>query len=66
VGSSDDNLSVWDALTYGTAVASFPGHSNSVGYATFTRDGMRIVFGAEDKVVGVWDSKRDRQQCCDF
>lgn len=49
-----DGIQIWDIAT-GTCLQTFQGHTDSVASLAYSPDGMRLVSGAGDGTVKVWD-----------
>lgn len=47
---------MWEVNT-GTVVAGLRGHTGGVNSVTFSPDGLRVMTGAADDTVRVWDAK---------
>jgi WD40 repeat protein len=55
--SVDQTIGIWNVRTR-TRVAVLTGHNSPVNVLAYTRDGSRLISGAEDGRVILWDARR--------
>jgi WD40 repeat protein len=57
---SDNVATVWDVAS-GKELAVLRGHTGQVVFASFSRDGSRVVSGSNDHTARIWDAQTGQQ-----